>query len=160
MVASRNGVSQGSTTAADNSISLLDDGLACTASESPVRCSLIWKCRNEAHALVTSLVHRGPGLRVSRARGRRGRLSRDRQSKQGERDRAAAGLFHVDRSYRFQTQGASSSRVFKAMNITATKKTRRSQRLLTRLAKTAPSNPPAKAATLKIRPSRQSTSPS
>ena len=53
---------------------------------------------NEAHALVTSLVHRGPGLHVSRAMGRSGRLSRDRQSMQGERDRAGAGLFHVDRA--------------------------------------------------------------
>jgi hypothetical protein len=42
----------------------------------------------EAHGLVTSLVNRGPGLRVSSARGRRGRLSRDRQSIRGESDHA------------------------------------------------------------------------
>jgi hypothetical protein len=90
-------------------------------------------CRSvtEAHALVTSLVHR------------RG-LSPDLHSIQGRATTQEPSWFTM-----IELQvcaGTSSSSVFKAMTITATTKIRRSQRSLTRLARTAPSNPPAKLA--------------
>jgi hypothetical protein len=66
----------------------------------------------EAHALVTSLVHLGFALRVSGGRDRRGRLSHDAQSKQGEGQRAGENLVHAYRATGLPSanQGAASSR--------------------------------------------------